>query len=880
MSTTSAIGMNLAGVDYWETEYPFIDRMKSAGIWGANGIDPASVPLDANGYPTAMPAGTSNLWTMVSLDPASLGHDNTYVLTYDGTATFQAPGCTVVSSQPGKLVFQYAGTGLLPLIVSELDPNAPLTNMHLIQQSQQQLFASGEIFNPAFTDKIGAFDTLRYMGWGNTNDSNATSWSTRTTVDDRTWGLDTKDGTVPIEVMVALANKTHTNMWLNIPTQGDDDYVRQMMTYVRDHLDPALKVSLEYSNEVWNWSFQQSRYAGDMANKLWATDSNGDGTIEAAEAVEGGWMEYYGYRSAQIASIANEVFAGAPSDRLHNVISTQTAYLGLEGYAFNGVARANLGSASTLFDDYAITTYFGDELRGATDTDRATILSWARAGDAGVSAAINDIAHGGTLSGQGSLVALASVFAYQASVAAKNGLKLVAYEGGVDFGAYNFSEAERPEITAFLAKVQADPRMGDLYTQLIAKFAEAGGTLNTFLADAAADAIYGNYGTLKSIYDAPTPAWQALVDAEARHRASQGSGGTIYEAAPEVTLWQGIDRSSRDTNLPAGSAQSGVATTSTLTSGLKNGVDDVLTGGGAPVRPPRGGSGAQPVGVIAAGLPIGSDPAGVAITSTLSNGVNNAVDNVLTGGGAPVRPPSGVAQPVGVIAAGLLIGSPEADALVVSASSDVTTSGLGGVVTAPTSQAIDAPRTIPSVRTLGGGVDKMTYADSATSTGAAKATTDVPNVRRNENAMKWLDEGMDADRLVVRGRRDTVIGVAGSDAHTAGFDGDALGAGGGAEGFDWGSFGRTATTVAKVFDYTASEPAAIDMSAFDAVADAETKTMFQTVATSTSLQNAVEPQVTRSFYYANPQEDLNRMGVADFTPNAAKTSLSTGWDFL
>ncbi|WP_217429830.1 hypothetical protein, partial [Sphingomonas bacterium] len=88
MVTTANIGMNLAGVNYYQTEFPFIDRMKTASSWmGADNIK-----LDANGYPLAIPAGVDTVYTMVGMDPLSAGLNNTYVLTYTGTATFELLG--------------------------------------------------------------------------------------------------------------------------------------------------------------------------------------------------------------------------------------------------------------------------------------------------------------------------------------------------------------------------------------------------------------------------------------------------------------------------------------------------------------------------------------------------------------------------------------------------------------------------------------------------------------------------------------------------------------------------------------------------------------------------------------------------------------------
>ena len=500
----SRVGMNLAANTYYATEFPFIDRMKSAGDWTANGArEPLELTLE--GYPARVPQGAKDVYVMVGLDPKP----GDYVLTYEGGGGFYLAGAQVRKQSPGRIEFHYQQPSNQMLLATSNVTG--LRNMRIFLKEYEARLAAGKIFNPVFIDKIKQFDTLRYMDWINTNRTNVTRWADRTTPSDLTWQT-SGDTSMPIEVMVALANETKTNMWLNVPTKADDDYVRQMVTYVHDHLDPSLSVHLEYSNEVWNWGFQQAGYAHVEAAKLWGHDANGDGKIDPydpAEQYGPGWVTWYGYRSAQIANIADQVF-GADASRLHNVIATQTAYTGLEGLIFDGVARANLGSVDQLFDDYAVTTYFDGMLRGANDADRATILSWARGGDAGLTAAFAALKDGTGLTAkdEGSLAWLKQVLVYQGAVAKKNGLNLVAYEGCADLSAALGSQGE--EVAGLFRRMQADPRMGTIYTQMVSDFSAAGGTLLNVLIDVDA----GLYGQLKTVYDTGSPSWDALVAAQ------------------------------------------------------------------------------------------------------------------------------------------------------------------------------------------------------------------------------------------------------------------------------------------------------------------------------------------------------------------------------
>ena len=122
-------------------------------------------------------------------------------------------------------------------------------------------YASDQIFNPEFIEKIQPFDTIRFMDWMETNNSHQGEWSARPTPDNSIFF----GGVASIEEMVELANLTQTNPWFNMPHQATDEYVTNFANYVKENLDPELKVYVEYSNEVWGglaqgwWVEQQGK---------------------------------------------------------------------------------------------------------------------------------------------------------------------------------------------------------------------------------------------------------------------------------------------------------------------------------------------------------------------------------------------------------------------------------------------------------------------------------------------------------------------------------------------------------------------------------------------------------------------------------------------
>ena len=121
------------------------------------------------------------------------------------------------------------------------------------------------------------------MDWMATNNSLAKEWSGRkrpgfyTMVGEEgdaigRWGKPAGTfpqlfaGGVAPEIMILLANMTQTDPWFCMPHRATPEYMTEFARLVKAKLDPKRKVYLEYSNEVWNWGFQQ---AGWMLQSSW-----------------------------------------------------------------------------------------------------------------------------------------------------------------------------------------------------------------------------------------------------------------------------------------------------------------------------------------------------------------------------------------------------------------------------------------------------------------------------------------------------------------------------------------------------------------------------------------------------------------------------------
>ena len=492
------IGVNLNGISYWSTQEPFIDRIKTSAGWSAkdsSGKDISDqLPHDANGDLTSL-AGVTKLSLALAVDPRSAAPIDQYVLTYDGTATKVAiTASKIISQSDGKVVFEYTGGDTKADVIvtfSGLNASDPVHDLHVMRTDQVSLYNAGEIFNPDFVAKVAQWDVVRFMDWENTNDSDAITWDTRTTLNDAFWSRQATHDGVPLEAMVKLCNEAHVDMWYNMPTKADDTFVKNALTYIRDHLDPSLKVHVEWSNEVWNQSFNTYRYAQAQADKLWGNGST----------VAHGANIYYGYRSAQIADMAQKIFSGSHAGQLLDVLGGQAASTGLLTYMQQGATKAGFGTLSSLFEEYAIAPYFGGEMgTGVHTVDEAKILGWAKSGAAGLDAAFHQLEFGGGLDSDRSLAIVNQFIAKSGAAAKAAGLSLVAYEGGTSFGTTKFDAADKSTIQDFFNRLLADPRMGELYTKMLAAFKAAGGTNFLAFNDVGGAQDSGTWGMLDSVY--------------------------------------------------------------------------------------------------------------------------------------------------------------------------------------------------------------------------------------------------------------------------------------------------------------------------------------------------------------------------------------------
>ena len=510
-----SLGTNLAGIVDWSTSYPFVNQFLMTRPWytQAPGVFDTGqanmLDLDDNGWirDFTRTGGAAPFDRVSTIWNTSEGYqrDGLYILEWQGEGTLEVnsmSGGSIVSVGDNRMVLRIAGTGTTQFSITSTDPNNTgnyIRDIKFYHQDDADLIDAGIMFNPDFLEKIQDFRVLRFMDWMDTNNSDITSWSQMRPADAaRQTTYEGEDRGVSISVMVELANQTRTDPWFTIPHLASDSYIRAFATYVRDNLDPGLVARFEYSNEVWNWGFEQAQWAQSRAVAAWGAD------------VQGGWMQWYGAKAANMAYIVEQVFGGQTGTRALNVFSTQSSWNGLENFALDApdhVASGGVAPRDAPFHVYAIAPYFGGSI-GSADYS-ALVDRWISQGQAGFAAAINFIRNGAA---QDSLAHIDEAIAYHAGVSTALGWQLEAYEGGqhvVDLEGL-FGGAQDPAQTKFFIDLVSRSEFRTLYTEYLNIWQANGGGLMAQFSDFGPASRYGSWGIWDSATSPNSPRADAI----------------------------------------------------------------------------------------------------------------------------------------------------------------------------------------------------------------------------------------------------------------------------------------------------------------------------------------------------------------------------------
>jgi hypothetical protein len=366
------IGMNLTSINDYSRGFPFKNLMWGARPWRTKNLDGSGpentgvaekFPCDAEGYPLEVPfqpEGAVQPQTIYTIIPNVTGAGR-YVVLYDGEGEITAAmSSKLISSAPGRVVLQLAGraddSAYEGIAIKRSQKGNHIRNLRILAEADEKADLAANPFRDDFLNYCKQWHALRFMDWMASNNSLEKEWRNRKQTTFYTmvgasgdaigrWGNPPSkfilmfSGGVPVEIMIQLANLTQTDPWFCMPHRATPEYMAEFAKLVKARLDPKLKVYVEYSNEVWNWQFQQagwmlqSKIAGDavIASGLRAW-KNGvepplpydDGTV----AKEGG--ENHPERMAALDrrcfAAWESVFTGKDRARLVRVVAVQHSW--------------------------------------------------------------------------------------------------------------------------------------------------------------------------------------------------------------------------------------------------------------------------------------------------------------------------------------------------------------------------------------------------------------------------------------------------------------------------------------------------------------------------------------------------------------------------
>ena len=503
-NAASLVGTNLTGVVDWSGEWVFSDPFKQARTWISSSKDAwddgRTLDLDEHGWVKSMLPGQVARTVMFWSDGEKHYPKGRYQVLYEGEGKLTSFPQPTVAAEPGKLTLMVdPAKGGISLTLEATNPQNYIRNIRVVMPDGEcdpagarscrvpaDTSKPSSMFSRDFLESIRTFRVLRFMDWMNTNGSRITTFDERPKVTDATY---TKKG-VPLEIMVELANAMRADPWFTMPHLADDDYVEKFAEYVRDHLAPDRLVYVEYSNEVWNSIFAQSRYAGEQGAKLGLSS-------DAFEAQ----LRFYSRKSVQVFRIWEKVFSG--TSRLVRVMASQAAN------AWVSEVVLETEGAAQATDALAIAPYIGgfagdpvEELRVEKMTPEALLAELSAKGLAET---------GGWLT-------------KQKDVADRFGVSLIAYEGGQHLvGVGNVVNNER--ITALFHAANRHPAMKDLYLAYLEQWTRAGGKIFMHFVNTSAYSKWGSWGANEYLNQPleSAPKADALLTFIRKHAGHQAS---------------------------------------------------------------------------------------------------------------------------------------------------------------------------------------------------------------------------------------------------------------------------------------------------------------------------------------------------------------------
>ena len=484
--SAARLGMNLAPVSDFATELPFVDVFRTARPWisqrrGANWAQGPELDIDELGWVQSL---QPDCYAETLLCTIPDGHypAGVYTVLYAGEGQLAfSKNVTVGESKPGRILIDVdSSKGGIFLQIQKTNPENPVRVIHVIMPGFERTWDE-QPFHPLFLKRWRGMCCLRFMDWMETNNSDVRTWSDRPTLAHATFS---KRG-VALEWMIQLCNEASADPWFCMPHLADDEFVRNFAAMVKERIDPARKVYIEYSNEVWNGQFKQSKFAQEQGLAR--------GLAKGGRRYRAG-RRFTALRSIEIFTIWEQVFGGAK--QLVRVLPSHS------GNKRTSEDILSFRDAATHADVLAVAPYMPFTVGRGRLADLAERLR-----DMTVDQLLDHFEETAFLE---SLKRMDS----DAAIANKYGIGLIAYEGGQHMVAFSSDRKLAADVTANMQAANRHPRMGDMYRRYFDHWAAVGGGTFAVFSSIKRWNKSGSWG-LAEFYDSlPSeyPKYEAVLD--------------------------------------------------------------------------------------------------------------------------------------------------------------------------------------------------------------------------------------------------------------------------------------------------------------------------------------------------------------------------------
>ena len=212
-------------------------------------------------------------------------------------------------------------------------------------------------WNSRFLEELAGYSVIRFMDFGVINwDTVEVHW------EDRVRKEAVNQRRMALYWMIDLCNRTQKDMWICLPERSAPDYWEGAATLIRDRLDPALKVYVEWSNETWNPMFSAHRTAVDSgkAYDLWFPGDEGQSWGEDRLAAR-----FTTFQALRIWKTFYRVFGDDAPRRVVRVLCGASANDWWDAALVNALADSAINPDRVMPDAFAIAPYVGHSLDGA-----------------------------------------------------------------------------------------------------------------------------------------------------------------------------------------------------------------------------------------------------------------------------------------------------------------------------------------------------------------------------------------------------------------------------------------------------------------------------------------------------------------------------------